>query len=507
VKHGKDFIQEWVDAAGGCDQEWREMAPERNDPCPCGSGRKYKKCCLAKDEAEVASALAQAARAGQEEERRAKEEAEENRKKWDAEHEARQAARAAEQPAVVPRDEFADYAEFQASCEEEFGWPPLPPEEQQLYSSEKGPGRADRLLERVLAFLDQQPTLFRYLCLHDGFLDEVGNALTRCGRTEDHCALLRRLRAEQPEVYLTSFGFWDLLLLTEALRTERREDVSACLTLYRQHPFKFIDQFVDAVDLLAWHGCEVELRDLLEATAKDLADSAALFDGGFGKRWLTTLAMVPVLEAGDDSPAALEAMCEQVMAVRYLRDDEANREWVRHSVRMALPTEEAANLDLDRPHSIQYDGDVSWSFTGWLTRTKGLRWASARFLAEAMLNYWFWAERGMKDAKKAARKNVKRGESKNPLPNFGLKPGRLRKYLDETCISFFGLKTLTALPAIQGFHYFAEYLVAHGYLDDDAAGKLQAAAKADFELIRQACGARDPFCRIYPTFEDFISGD
>jgi len=25
--------------------------PGRNDPCHCGSGRKYKQCCLAKDEA------------------------------------------------------------------------------------------------------------------------------------------------------------------------------------------------------------------------------------------------------------------------------------------------------------------------------------------------------------------------------------------------------------------------------------------------------------------------
>jgi tetratricopeptide (TPR) repeat protein len=24
--------------------------PGRNDPCPCGSGKKYKRCCLAKDE-------------------------------------------------------------------------------------------------------------------------------------------------------------------------------------------------------------------------------------------------------------------------------------------------------------------------------------------------------------------------------------------------------------------------------------------------------------------------
>ena len=33
--------------------------PGRNDPCPCGSGSKYKKCCLEKDEA----ARAQAAKA------------------------------------------------------------------------------------------------------------------------------------------------------------------------------------------------------------------------------------------------------------------------------------------------------------------------------------------------------------------------------------------------------------------------------------------------------------
>lgn len=25
----------------------------RNDPCPCGSGKKYKKCCMAKDEWEI----------------------------------------------------------------------------------------------------------------------------------------------------------------------------------------------------------------------------------------------------------------------------------------------------------------------------------------------------------------------------------------------------------------------------------------------------------------------
>src|SRR5438874_1120241 len=32
-------------------EEESAMKIGRNDPCPCGSGKKYKKCCLAKDEA------------------------------------------------------------------------------------------------------------------------------------------------------------------------------------------------------------------------------------------------------------------------------------------------------------------------------------------------------------------------------------------------------------------------------------------------------------------------
>jgi hypothetical protein len=36
--------------------------PGRNEPCYCGSGRKYKVCCLAKDEKKAATARAKAAK-------------------------------------------------------------------------------------------------------------------------------------------------------------------------------------------------------------------------------------------------------------------------------------------------------------------------------------------------------------------------------------------------------------------------------------------------------------
>jgi len=34
---------------GGCDEDAAMTPPGRNAPCPCGSGKKYKKCCLPAD--------------------------------------------------------------------------------------------------------------------------------------------------------------------------------------------------------------------------------------------------------------------------------------------------------------------------------------------------------------------------------------------------------------------------------------------------------------------------
>ncbi|RPI54116.1 MAG: hypothetical protein EHM55_11790 [Acidobacteria bacterium] len=38
-----------------------DARPGRNEPCHCGSGRKYKHCCLEKDEKKAAAARAKAA--------------------------------------------------------------------------------------------------------------------------------------------------------------------------------------------------------------------------------------------------------------------------------------------------------------------------------------------------------------------------------------------------------------------------------------------------------------
>jgi hypothetical protein len=41
-------MDDWIPATGNTPYVKTEAAPGRNSPCPCGSGRKYKKCCLFK---------------------------------------------------------------------------------------------------------------------------------------------------------------------------------------------------------------------------------------------------------------------------------------------------------------------------------------------------------------------------------------------------------------------------------------------------------------------------
>lgn len=463
------------------------MTIGRNATCPCGSGQKYKKCCLAKDEA--AARAAEAERQAEAAARRAEEEAQ--RQEWEKQRQESSAART-EQPPDDPPEATAH----------ELGWPPLSDAEQQVVDAwwkEVGPvyqgkdrgTQSGWLLERVLAFLEQHPRLFRYLYLHEEFLFELGGALARAERREDYLGLLRRLRHEQPEMYFECFGYYDEDLLTEALRTGRREDIPACLRLFQEHPAKHIDQFARVVDLLAWRGYETELKELLEPTAEKIACSPEVLGGEFGERWLTHLALFPFLEAGDASPAAVDRFFRATMGHGYLIHDADNRAWFTRAITMSSRSPAAAVEDLKHTRSDWFHNDVAWSFTGWLRRTKALTWTSARFLAEALINYWIWREEGKK--------------STSP---FGLSKERLDHYLAQCCGDFFCLNGVRALSTLQGFHYFTEYLVAHDYFSSADALRLQDAAAAFFEPIRYSVDSSDSGYLICPTYEALIgAGD
>jgi hypothetical protein len=466
----------------------------RNAPCPCGSGKKYKKCCLRKDEAEARDREATALRAAVEE-YPAKEAALED--EWTKGHPQCATRATHSSPASSDNPEAP-------SRRNEPDWPPLSPEDQVLvdgwwtevkpvYTSKPRHERCGWLLERTVAFLDLQPHLFRHLYLHEEFLFELAASLAQAGRFADYLALLRRLRREQPEVYFERFGSYDEDLLTEALRTGQFEDIPSCLIHFRQHPVAHIDQFASVVEILAWQGREEELRSLLEPTAATIADSPEVIDGGFGLLWLTFLAMFPFLDAGEDSPAALERLAQQVGAIGYLDvNHEATRKWLRRAVQLAAPRPTGPPpLDFRRVPDGESACDVAWSFTGWAHHTQGLAWSSARFLAMALLDYWGWQD--------------PRRQERDAAP-FGLSEPGLDRYLAQRCRGFFSIRGGPAFSMLQAFHYFTGYLAAQGSL---TATEVQGCQEVAVRLYGQAAKVLDPCAsalRLYPDHETLIAG-
>ena len=464
------------------------MTVSRNAPCPCGSGKKYKKCCLEKD-----TAAARAAEEQLQAERAAREAEWERMRK--------------EQDALRVEDEPFETVEGSGASREP-DWPPLSPDDQELvdawwaevhpvYTAKRGLEKSDWLLERVLAFLNSQPRLFRYLDLHEEFLFELEGALARAGHRPDHLALLRRLRREQPEMYLLCFGYHDMDLLAEALRTGQREEISELLELFRAHPIRHIDEFAKVVDLLAWRGCEPELRALLEPTAVTIAESSEVIDGDFGLLWLTEMTIFPFLEAADDSPAALDRLGETVGAVGLDDVTRADvREWLRRAVAMASPSAAPPNWDLAGTSDRRFQTDLSWHFTGWMRRTKGLTWIGARFLARALLDYLNWNSK--EDRRKPATKSSRKG-----FP--GLNETGLDSYLAQRCRDIICINGVSAMSTLQAFHGFTEYLAAHDALDASAAVELQSAVERLYALLLEAVDHLDVARSLCPNYAALIA--
>ncbi len=478
------------------------MRTERNAPCPCGSGKKYKKCCLAKDEAADRAKLQLAARVTEEMQPQLGEFS--ANAEWEGLAKAPNESLGAEaelglEPDLLdPESEDPDFADPDMADPEsgEPGWPPLAEADQKLvdawwdrvgpiYTGREEPAKSGWMLEQAVAFLDQHPALFRYLYLHEEFLFELSVALARAGRMDDYLALLRRLRDEQPEMYREGFGYYDEDLIAAALKAGRRDQIPSCLTLFRQHPLEHIDRFGRVVSLLAWHGCEAELRELLEDTAHKVARTSKVIGGDFALECLSDLTMFPFLEAGDASAESLERLGRAVAAVGLVDETtRSTREWLAHAVIMSSRTAAEAGLDLKDTGSKWLHADTSWNFAGWLHRTRRLAWSSARFLATTLLDYWRWKEKGTK-----------------VTSPFGLNSNRLDRYLAQCGRSYFGFSGLRTLSTLQAFHYFTEYLVEHRYFCAADASLLQAGAAELYETVRQAIDPSDAALQIYSSYQ------
>lgn len=190
----------------------------RNEPCPCGSGRKYKKCCLDKDQAEQ-----RAQREAQQLLPPVKDDAwREDPDAWD---EAEEWEEDSYMDELYSRFDTADFAERLVMFRE-------------LMSQNQG---TEGDLFDIFAVLQESAN-------DDSSRRELNSILVE-------------LRRQRPDCWEDNLGFYVHSFLANALATGDTSDIGAYFLEGSRQPARHIDEYGQTIDLLAYHGRHRELTE------------------------------------------------------------------------------------------------------------------------------------------------------------------------------------------------------------------------------------------------------
>jgi len=219
------------------------MATGRNDACPCGSGKKYKKCCLPKDE-------------------------------------ARTAAKVPKDQAVPPPQRVKDFfAPAAASAS-----PPLPPLQPQLPPPPpREPTPWDIRFDEFEA-LDHEGRIALFLrTLEDRELMDEAMAFEMLLKIQPACIergqrgrfveVVNALRERRPELIAARPGFYLAMLITEAVVANQPEEVRRLGLELAAVADKDIDELHRVQRQLAYHGYLLVLVEMYRVAWPLLKDS------------------------------------------------------------------------------------------------------------------------------------------------------------------------------------------------------------------------------------------
>jgi hypothetical protein len=439
----------------------------RNDPCPCGSGKKYKKCCLGKDQPPP---------------RRATVRRDETDDLFEdlppqalADHDD-EALGAPQGPARLKPDDEPFVSKTISDDVPELSEPSqaLVDAWWSAYKPMKDP---DEILRHLNRFFEAHPDLVVNLELHHEVLFELGADLVRAGRAGDYIALLQRVRKDFPDAYLKSFSYYDRDIICYKIIAQGPVGIEDDLGWFKQYPDTDPDSLFALIDFMMATECDGPLAELVEAVYDPICRSPNVISGC--EELVTDLLLsyyAPYLDHGW-TQSDLESLAERLETIRLpLRD-----EWCLPDHLDRLFSEIVGDLDEaffasfhDRQDLGRYYETVSRNFMGWLHRERGFSWMKAELHRAKVLDYLV---------------NMI-PEGKRPKRPFTFNERLLERAIGRTRYTLFGVEPTTTFAVLNGVYRFSEYLEQRGLVDNAQAINIQEWCRALWQsTIQQMRGS------------------
>jgi len=421
----------------------------RNDPCPCGSGKKYKKCCLAQDER-----------------RRIEETRPDDMSALFEDIQVRSDMYDdSDEPEALDETPYAEIDQ-EPYVAKTIGddVPEISEQEEALvnawwtdYDKMKDP---DDILRHLRGFLQAHPSLVENLGLHYEVLFELGAQLVKEGRAGDYIELLKEMRQRFPRAYLKSYSYFDRdIIVYEVVARGCSAGIEDYLPWLEEYPEEGVDNLFQLLEFLMVAECDAVVMRLIEATYYPLYRSPNVVGGEKLLEPLILGYLAPYLN-GESTATDLQALVERSKGIRApLRPewyDPQHLQTLMQEITGDLGTEHFEAFDAAEDVAQYYDR-ITRNFMGWLHREKGMSWMKAHFYRDQVRGYLLRIV----------------PEGKRPKQPFTFTKQLLDRTLSVNARELFSINPTLALGSINAIHWFAEYLAERQAITDELRTDVQ----------------------------------
>ena len=421
----------------------------RNTPCHCGSGKKYKKCCLTQDE---------------------------------------NIAKIEKDPDLLYEDIESDFSEIGEddydgeSFENDFVIPDVEPrrkptpvnlpeitaKEQELvqawgekYIEIDAP---DEHIIHLKNFIQDHPSLVPHLYLDEEALFEIGASLLQNARGKEYIEILLDIRQNFLDVYMRSYSYYDKDLVVYHICQGEFEMAAQFINNFKAYPDDDPDMLYPLIDFLCVSNRPDLISELLRDNYLDIIYSNNIMSSGeIIDPFLWACFYVSELENGYDEKSinALSATLESLkidFVDGYTQPEKITERLNFITEKIEKPFEEmfkASKIAMD------FYYQISLNYIGWIHENKNIPWLTAYYYHTFILEYF----------KIAIPKN------KRPKKSFVFVKSHFESMLVEMSLNVFGFEATKELSSLKAFSLFFDYLSAHQAISRNEAEELQDVCK------------------------------
>lgn len=416
----------------------------RNEPCYCGSGKKYKKCCLRKDEEQEALALKRVYDSAVDE-------------PWDDYDED------VFDEDVFDEDVFDEDDDTESFIQED-DYPEISKKEEakveawwEKYNKLKTP---EKIKQHLDAFLKNNPKdVIINLGLEHAVLFDLIAGYFEAGKIDEIIPYLMQFRDEYPEVYEKSAGYYDADIIAWLLLKNRDGEIPRYFNYFEQDPDSFIDKLNETLSLiLAVNKTDIAVS-LAEKTYENVWHSPEII-GGYGIVDPLLAKIYSKYLDKSENLLEMEKLVGELKALKIDFDDNFLTEnyW---SERIKMITRDyeiwGEKIPLKKKQIFEKAYAITTNYTKFLNEEKGLAYGSAHYYGRLITEYYYYVFESNKKPKKL----------------FVFTKDQVDEAIDALAKDMFFINLTKAMSLFNGLYYFAEYLYMCGDYDEKQREGLQ----------------------------------